>query len=110
APRAAAAALTPFVDIAAVLAMQARALAMAVPEAARHPPLAPTPALTDWSLGALVLAVFVAASALTPWRIWATAALAWMVEIWLHRATRSHPGALLASGLVLVVAAAVASW
>lgn len=90
----------PFIDVLFVFGVQRLTL-----------PESPSPAgVAGWSLGLFVMVVALSACTLRPSLIYATAALAWTCEAILQRDARVYGGAIVASGLVLVIAALVTAW
>src|SRR5207302_7667989 len=93
-------AAVPIVDVLTVFLLQSDSL-----------PRSPFPAgVAGWSLGPFVLLVLLASLTLRPRLIYATALTAWACEALLQRQAGVGSGAIVASGIVLVLAAAATHW
>jgi signal transduction histidine kinase len=89
--------IAPFLDVITVAWLQRSALATS-----------PHPAgVAGWALGPFVLLVLFASLALRPTLIYPTAIAAWAAEAYLQRSADIGWGAVIASGLVLLLAAAL---
>lgn len=90
----------PFVDVPAIAALQLKSL-----------PLSPFPAgVAGWSLGLFVMFIVLAAVTFRRRVIYTTTATGWLAEGILQRTAQVGWGAVVSSGVVLVLTAVVTAW